>query len=314
MQIILVPGPYAKMPTRRIGPGRVAIASIALVLVLLCACALTAAASFWLYPRLHPAPDPFAFNANQPVASADVQAHLDAMAKRLADLQAELARVNAVGARVAAMAHLDQREFDFSRPAPEGGPESKKDLRPMSMKELSSSLTRLSYQYDNRALMLDELVRALQDKKLVRAATPRTWPVNGGWISSGFGRRTDPFTGRLSFHPGIDIAKHEGARIHALAAGIVTFAGSDHGYGNMVEIAHYTGIVTRYGHAEKLLVKKGDTVTAGQVIALMGSTGRSTGPHVHLEVWRGGKLLNPLTVLRHHGPYLVRARHAGARS
>jgi murein DD-endopeptidase MepM/ murein hydrolase activator NlpD len=116
-----------------------------------------------------------------------------------------------------------------------------------------------------------------------------------GYVSSYFGERQDPFTGHEAWHKGVDFAGQAGAEVVAVAAGIVTRSESSHGYGNLVEINHGNGYVTRYGHSQALLVKTGDIVTRGQPVATIGSTGRSTGPHVHFEVLRNGQHVNPLS-------------------
>ncbi|MFM2483133.1 M23 family metallopeptidase [Celerinatantimonas sp. YJH-8] len=125
------------------------------------------------------------------------------------------------------------------------------------------------------------------------------WPAweKGVWLSSPYGRRRDPFTGRYRYHEGVDIAGTEGVQIHSVAAGVVSWAGKRFGFGNMVEIEHGNGMVTRYAHTQKVLVQVGDVVTKGEIIALMGSTGRSTGPHVHFEVLHNGQHLNPVSYM-----------------
>jgi murein DD-endopeptidase MepM/ murein hydrolase activator NlpD len=140
-------------------------------------------------------------------------------------------------------------------------------------------------------------MRVLEDLLLVsrlqRQVKPSGWPVERGWISSAFGMRTDPFTGRRAMHTGTDFAGRAGADVLSVAAGIVTEAGPRFGYGMVVEINHGNGYVTRYGHNARVLVKPGDKVNKGQRIALIGSTGRSTGPHVHFEVLFNDKVVNP---------------------
>ena len=122
---------------------------------------------------------------------------------------------------------------------------------------------------------------------------PEGRPIDRGWISSYFGMRTNPFTGKLQFHKGMDFASKSGSKVKAVAGGVITWSSKRYGYGNLVEINHGNSYVTRYGHNEQNLVKVGDTVKKGQTISLMGSTGRSTGPHVHFEVIKNGKQINP---------------------
>jgi murein DD-endopeptidase MepM/ murein hydrolase activator NlpD len=122
---------------------------------------------------------------------------------------------------------------------------------------------------------------------------PSGSPVKNGWVSSGYGKRTDPFTGKKEFHKGVDFAGKAGSEVLSVGDGIVSWVGERTGYGNLVEITHGNGYVTRYGHNKKLLVAVGDTVKKGQQIAVLGSTGRSTGPHVHLEVVHNDQQVNP---------------------
>ena len=151
----------------------------------------------------------------------------------------------------------------------------------------------LSAQLEDRNKQLHVLETMMMNRNLQAEVMPAGRPVTRGWLSSYFGMRTDPFTGRLAFHSGIDFAGRLNSDIIAVAAGVVTFAGPRNGYGNLVEINHGNGYSTRYGHSRKLLVKVGDTVKKGQVIAMMGSTGRSTGPHVHFEVLKNGHTIDP---------------------
>lgn len=232
-------------------------------------------------------------------ARNEAAAHLDALAQRVGHLQAQMMRLNALGSRLTRMAGLDKREFNFSEEPPMGGPEAQANSQ-ASVPDFLKSLDQLSQDIGQKSARLSALESFLLDRKLAAAVTPRGWPVDGGYISSGFGPRADPFTGRASFHPGIDIADHAGASIRAMAAGVVSYAGPREGYGLMVEINHGNGQYTRYGHAEQVLVKVGDTVHKGDAIALVGSTGRSTGPHVHFEVWRDGRVVNPQRFLHLH--------------
>ena len=138
----------------------------------------------------------------------------------------------------------------------------------------------------------EELIKRLDQKKSILAATPSIRPVSG-WITSKFGYRTSPFTGRKEFHSGLDIANKRGTKLVATANGRVSYAGKKMLIGNLVTIDHGHGLVTKYGHLKKLLVKRGDKVKRGDVIGLMGNTGRSTGPHVHYEVRVNGLPVNP---------------------
>jgi murein DD-endopeptidase MepM/ murein hydrolase activator NlpD len=220
-----------------------------------------------------------------------VRAH--AIAIQLGDMKAHLIRLDALGQRLTTMAGIKSSEFNFGQDPPQGGPE--KDIpgaRPQ-ISDLSSMLKHLQSQIDLRSSQLSALENVILSRQLGQEIHPEGRPVNTGYISSGFGARVDPFTGGEEFHEGIDFAAPMGTPIRAVAAGIVTWAGPRGGFGNMVQIDHGNGYSTRYGHSEKVLVHVGETVQRGDVIALVGDTGRSTGPHVHFEVLKGGHEVNP---------------------
>jgi murein DD-endopeptidase MepM/ murein hydrolase activator NlpD len=229
----------------------------------------------------------------------EVKETINALTARLGNLQAQVIRLNALGKRLVAMAGLDKGEFDFSSQPPQGGPEQQNALPEshLPLPSLTQSINELNQQLDDRQEQLSILETMYMHRNLLDEVLPKGRPVSDGWISSYFGYRTNPFTGGREWHPGVDIAGEMGEPIVAVAAGIVTYAGKHGGYGNLVEINHGNGFVTRYGHNSKVLVKVGQTVSKGQEVALMGSTGRSTGPHVHFEVWRSGRVVNPLKYL-----------------
>jgi murein DD-endopeptidase MepM/ murein hydrolase activator NlpD len=226
------------------------------------------------------------------------QAHLDALAMRMGKMQSELIRVEALGQRLAAMAKLDKDEFDFNQEPAQGGPADVGESLQFSRPDLKQALDGLETQLDNRARQLEVLERLVMNKELTKQISPAGRPITSGWTSSYYGKRTDPFNGRRAMHKGMDFAGKRGADINATAAGVVTWAGKRYGYGNLVEIAHGSGYSTRYGHCRKVLVKVGDKVEPGQKVALMGSTGRSTGPHVHYEVLKNGRQINPRKFIR----------------
>lgn len=228
-----------------------------------------------------------------------VRENINALTARLGALQAQVIRLNALGKRLVDMAGLQKGEFDFGAPPPQGGPEQPNVLAetPLPLPSLTQSVDQLNQQLDDRQEQLSVLETMYRHRNLLDEVLPKGRPVSDGWISSYFGYRTDPFNGRREWHPGVDIAGELGEPVVAVAAGIVTYAGKHGGYGNLVQINHGNGFVTRYGHNSKVLVKVGETVSKGQEIALMGSTGRSTGPHVHFEVWRSGRLVNPIKYL-----------------
>ena len=228
------------------------------------------------------------------VAKAAAAAHLNALALKLGQLQAQTLRLNALGTRLTRMAGLDQREFNFEQDVAQGGPESPlKGNKP----EITIALDRLTHEVQTAEARLKALETLLLDRRLSDAVTPAGFPTEGGFVSSGFGNRLDPFTGAVAFHEGVDIASRLGSPIRAMADGVVSFVGDKPNYGKTVEVTHGRGITTRYGHTLATLVKVGDKVSRGDAIAQVGSSGRSTGPHVHVEVLRDDKQVNPLGYL-----------------
>jgi murein DD-endopeptidase MepM/ murein hydrolase activator NlpD len=159
--------------------------------------------------------------------------------------------------------------------------------------DFGSVIASLDKQLSSREEQLAVLEEVIMNRQLRSKSKPRGRPITKGWTSSYFGKRADPFTGKIAMHKGMDFAGKEGSNIVAVANGVVTWAGDRYGYGNLVEINHGNGYTTRYGHNAKLLVKAGDSVEKGQVISKMGSTGRSTGPHVHFEVLKNDRQINP---------------------
>lgn len=228
----------------------------------------------------------------------NAEIHLNALAQRLGYMQAQMLRVNALGQRLTRMANLDKREFDFSEDPAMGGPENPSAVSNPAVDDFMKSIEDLAADMDKKAQSLSVMENLLMDRQLQAAVFPSGWPTDGGWMSSGFGLRADPFTGRKAYHEGVDIASRMGSPIKAMGGGVVSFAGPKDGYGNMVEINHGNGVSTRYAHSSELLVKVGDRVQKGQEIALVGSSGRSTGPHVHFEVLRDGHAVDPQSYLR----------------
>lgn len=229
----------------------------------------------------------------------DANENINALSRRLAQLQAHVIRLDALGSRLIEVADLDKGEFDFSVPPAVGGPEEVAEPPQQSQTlDFIAALNSLSVQLENRAQQLDLLETMLMNKNLQDEVMPAGRPIDKGWTSSFFGLRTDPFTGHKAHHKGVDFAGKIGSNISTVASGVVTWAGTRYGYGQMVEVNHGNGYATRYGHAQEVLVKVGDTVEKGQKIALMGSTGRSTGPHVHFEVWHKGKAVDPMKYIR----------------
>ncbi len=245
---------------------------------------------------------------------AQMQARAQALAIQVGDVQAHMLRLDALGRRLSAMAGLPSSEFNFGENPPQGGPETDIPGATPGIPSLSALLGRLEGRIDLRASQLAALENVILSRKLRQEIHPEGRPVRVGWISSPFGERIDPFTGDEEFHEGIDFAAPMGTPIHAVAAGVVTWAGPRGGYGNMVQIDHGDGYATRYGHAEKVLVHVGETVKRGDVIALVGSTGYSTGPHVHFEVLKDGIEINPAAFVRLHALSVAQVLSGGRRS
>jgi len=233
-------------------------------------------------------------------AKQRVDMHMDTLGQRLGRVQAQISRVNALGQRLTEMADLESAEFNFSAEPALGGPEPQ-DQGHIQHKDLIASLDSLELQLRNKEEELAVLEALMADRALHAKQFPRGWPVQGGWVSSGFGYRNDPFNGRRAFHGGIDIAGKPGAPIKAVADGVVTFAGVKAGYGLMVEINHGNGYVTRYAHTLAKLVEVGERIRKGEFIAVIGSTGRSTGTHLHFELVHNGRTINPRRFLSTKG-------------
>jgi len=226
-----------------------------------------------------------------------VQLRVDAMAMRLGEVNAHVIRLDALGKRLTEMADIDSREFNFDRDPPRGGPEGDGEGMSAQIPDLSAQLRQLEQRVDLRESQLSALENVILARELHQEIHPEGRPVANGFISSYFGERADPFDGLEAFHKGVDFAGTPGSPVTAVAAGVVTWAGERTGYGKLIEINHGDGFTTRYGHNERTLVTVGQTVKRGERIALMGSTGRSTGPHVHFEVLRNGRQVNPLSYI-----------------
>lgn len=220
-----------------------------------------------------------------------------AFARRIAMLQAHVARLDAAGERMTRLADLEDGEFNFGESPAVGGPLTEQGDTP-ELTALADELDSLEARVRSRSRQLSVLEDMLVDSHVRDASRPEGRPVASGYISSGYGRRTDPFTGRPAAHYGLDFAARAGTDVTAVGSGIVEVAGDRPGYGHMVEINHGNGYITRYGHNSKLLVRAGERVTRGQVIAEVGDSGRATGPHLHFEVWQDGRAVDPVRYVR----------------
>lgn len=277
-----------------------------LLATLLLGCSLAAGVVLgsWMRPEPLPAVPGELFgetNGIQPrelaEARAAAQRELDALGVHLAELQARMIRIDALGERLTELADLDGDEFDFSQPVGQGGPDEWLDTEPLRGSEVLGSLDALAARIDGREQQLEVLEDLLAERRLDDARQVAGLPVASGYQSSPFGRRSDPFHGRARDHKGVDFAAKRGTEIVAVATGVVTWAGRKSGYGWTVEVGHADGYSTLYAHNQRNLVKVGDLVQRGQAIALVGSSGRSTGPHVHFEVKKNGRQVNPATYI-----------------
>ena len=236
--------------------------------------------------------------------------NLTAMAVKLGEMQAQLMRLDALGERVSGLAGLKPQEFRSGDPLGRGGAVTA-PMRDLSMHEFERELDRLSRGLENRSDHLNVAESELFHAKLKSKRLPTALPVNAEYNASGFGLRIDPITGQSAMHEGIDFITQPGAPIAAAAGGVVIAAEWHHSFGNMIEIDHGGEIVTRYAHASIMLVKAGDIVKRGQKIAEVGSSGRSTGPHLHFEVRYKGQAQNPAKFLQAAQP-IVQPQQASA--
>ena len=223
---------------------------------------------------------------------------LDAIASKVGQMQAQMQRLDALGARLAKLTGMKPEEFRFDQPPAQGGPLIVLPAQEMSVNGLEQQLNRLTMAVNDRSDKLQALETMLLQNQLSRKLLPSIPPITEGFYSSNFGWRLDPFTGANAMHEGVDYMVQAGTAIRASAGGVVAFADKHPQYGNMVEIDHGRDIVTRYAHASRLLVKVGQVVRRGEKIAEVGSTGRSTGPHLHFEVRYKGIAQNPVRFLQ----------------
>lgn len=230
--------------------------------------------------------------------NAIVTRDMNALAVKLGRIQASSTRINALGERLAKLGKLDDGEFNFSAEPDFGGPAHEPIGAMMPPEQFSTELFRLQRQLAQQSQQLTVLEELLEDRSLDQSLMPTGFPVRHGYTSSTFGFRPDPINGTRQFHGGIDFDGEKGDDIVAVAGGVVSFAGQKNGYGNVIEIDHGNGYVTRYAHNSSNTLQVGDPVRAGDVVAKMGSTGRSTGTHVHFEVWENGRVVNPSTFIK----------------
>ena len=219
-------------------------------------------------------------------------ARRQAVGRQIAEMQARLWRMEALASYMHETSGLPKDEFDFDAPVSQGGPLSNEAevLEVDSLETQLASLSRRLKQRETELSILDQVLLGIYNDK---GARPAGAPIVKGWMSSPFGERVDPISGKKAWHEGMDFAGAKGSEVIAVANGVVVFAGYRDGYGKMVEISHGKDMRTRYGHHEEVLVHAGQSVKRGDVIARMGSSGRSTGPHEHFEVLKEGRPVNP---------------------
>lgn len=296
VQIIVVDPRLARARTFTLTPRKLVLGASALVLAVV----LAVVASYWVtfrlavefrVPFIH---DRFSEIAQQQVARNDqfVRDNIASMARKLGEMQAQLLRLDALGERVAKIAGVRPEEFSFSEIPGRGGP-APADGRPLSLSELQSTMDRLAVGVESRADFMDVVESELLRAQVRTALLPRNTPVMEGFVGSPFGNRIDPITGQMSMHAGIDFAAPPGTPIFAAAGGVVVTSEWHPVFGNLVEVDHGNEMKTLYAHSRRTLVKVGDIVRKGQQIAEVGSTGRSTGPHLHFEVHLRGQPQNP---------------------
>jgi hypothetical protein len=229
----------------------------------------------------------------------NTEQRMTGMMLKLADMQSQIQRLDVLGSRLVQQAKLNPAEFNFNQMPSVGGPLDSSSVEIQVQDALLSKMAGMLEIIQNKAQELTALESIMLSHHINRESKLEGKPISSGWLSSYYGIRKDPFSGLPSMHKGLDFAGKEGEPVLATGAGVITWSGSRYGYGELVEIDHGGGLVTRYGHNKQVNVKIGDVVTKGQSIAVMGSTGRSTGPHVHYEVIHHGQQQDPL-------PYVYR--------
>ncbi len=232
----------------------------------------------------------------------EVETTINALGPRVAELQARIVRLDALGARLSNSAKLSQWEFGFTQWPVQDGPEPTNGELPYAAPNLTDVLDRLAQQIDTRERQLGLLSAQIASVKLASDTQVKGEPVTSGAISYGFGRSSDPFAGKVTDYECVDFSGEVGSDILAIAAGAVTSFGEQAGYGNLVEISHASGFKTRYGHRQESLAQVGESVKKGQLIALIGTTGRSTGTHEQFEVYKNGRVIDPASYIRTRVP------------
>jgi len=224
--------------------------------------------------------------------------NLNAMAAKLGQMQAQLLRLDTLGERLAKTAGFKPQEFMFDQAPGRGGAVSNQPTYELSIGDLTQQINLLTKQMEDRTEKLGILDSLMIVDSAKKKLLPSVMPIEGGWYSSNYGWRIDPITGVRAFHEGMDFMAEMGTPAHAAAGGMVIYSDFHSQYGNMIEIDHGNGLISRYAHLSKRMVKNGDVVLSGGLVGAVGSTGRSTGPHLHFEVRQNGEPLNPVRFLR----------------
>ena len=297
MNIILVSGKLAKGKTVALSHAQVMAMGMALLAFpLLLAMVFTYLLLFHAADIPHPYLQSLVLSSQRTEAAKNqiyLRENLNAMAAKLGQMQAHVLRLDSLGERLATLTGMSKQEFNFDKKPGQGGAESSQSARDMTMSEFGQQLDGLMKRLDDRSDQLGLVEAMLVQQQAKKVAIPSTQPVTTGWYSSNYGWRIDPFTGQKAFHEGVDFMADSGTPIHAAGGGTVVYADTYAGYGNMLEIDHGNGLISRYAHASKMLAKVGDVVMKGQKIGEVGNTGRSTGPHLHFEVRHRGAPQNP---------------------
>lgn len=301
MQIILI-HPRLKHPrtltlnvTRLLFVAGVAFSAIVLGAILLYLLTFKVAAALEL-PIIHDLVSSATADAMQQ-RERQLRDRINAMAVRLGEVQAQVTRLDAVGARVTNLLGIKPQDFGFGAKPARGGAAPDPSSHDTTVQDLQKELELVAIDAKSSATGLDRLESTILDRATAKRLTPSSSPVADGLVLSGFGWRFDPFTGQRTMHAGQDFAAPVGTPILAAAGGVVSNVEVHPEYGNVIEIDHGNGLVTRYAHTSKVLAKVGDIIKPGQQIALVGMSGRATGPHLHFEVHKDGNAQDPAKFL-----------------
>ncbi len=307
MKILLLRDSTAKKGTVCISGHRLVLGG---ALVLVAMPILAGLASYWIVASIDRSLNPFVDpqyriavetrvneQENEIVKTREyVRQHMDVLGRRIGSLQAQVSRINAVEQRIAESSGIDLQDFQFDQDPPVGGSDVAADMDSEEV-DIENAIVAIEQELSLRESELSAVDFLLSRKNLESQQTPAGWPVRNGWVSSSFGNRMHPMTGKKQFHRGVDIPGKPGSQVLAVADGVVTRSEKNGQYGWLVEIDHGDDYVTLYSHNRSNSVEEGQTVVKGQTIGLVGSTGRSTGPHVHFEVKKKGRHINPVKYL-----------------